>query len=81
MNASTSLYSVNDPLHDPEQVERATGKAVDARYRHHVAGGEAAEHAEKFAPVGPGARGLLAVDVPAAASGGAELLRLLRVCP
>jgi phosphonate transport system substrate-binding protein len=42
-------------------------KAVDPRHRHHVAGGQPGEHAEKLAPVGPRARHLLAVDVPAAA--------------
>jgi len=67
---------VYDTLDDAEQVEGAAGEAVDARHRHHVTGGEAAEQAEKFAPVGPRARGLLAVDVPATASGGAELLKL-----
>ena len=51
-------------------------KAVDPRHRHYVAGAELAEHAEKLAPVRARARGLLAVDVPAAASGGAKLLKL-----
>ena len=49
---------------------------VDPRHRHHVAGAELAEHPVKLAPVGPRARHLLAVDVPAAASGGAKLLKL-----
>ena len=40
--------------------------------RHHVAGGEAVEHPEKLAPVAVRARHLLAVDIAAAASGGAS---------
>ena len=39
-------------------------------------GARRVEHPEKLAPVGPRARHLLAVDVPAAASGGAKLLKL-----
>ncbi len=39
-------------------------------------GAEAVEHAEKLAPVGPRAGHLLAVDVPAGASGGAKLVKL-----
>jgi hypothetical protein len=35
-----------------------------------------AEHFEKLAPFGPRAGHFLAVDVPAAASGGAKLLKL-----
>jgi hypothetical protein len=41
-----------------------------------VAGGQLVEHAVKLAPVGSRARHLLTVDVPAAASGGAQLLKL-----
>lgn len=67
---------VHDPLDDLEQVEGAAGEAIDARHRHHVAGGQAVEHTKQFAPVGARARHLLAVDVSAAASGGAELVEL-----
>jgi hypothetical protein len=67
---------VRDALDDGEQVEGAAGEAVDPRHRHHVAGGELAEHPVKLAPVGPRARYLLAVDVSAGASGGAKLLKL-----
>ena len=67
---------VHDTLDHGEQVEGAARQPVDARHRHHVAGGEAVEHAEKLAPVGPRARHLLPVDVPAAASGGVKLLQL-----
>ena len=48
-----------------------------ARHGHHVAGGKTVEHAEKFAPVRPGARYFLAVDVPAAASGRTQLFKLV----
>jgi hypothetical protein len=41
-----------------------------------VARGQLAEHPVKLVPVGPRAGRLLAVDVPAAASGGATLLML-----
>jgi hypothetical protein len=67
---------VNDALDDPEQVKGATDKAVDSRDRHRAAAGQLAEHPVKRAPVGPCARHLLAVDVPAAASSGAELVKL-----
>jgi hypothetical protein len=49
---------------------------VDPGHRHHVAGGQLAEHPVKLAPVGPRTRHLLAVDVSAGASGGAKLLKL-----
>jgi hypothetical protein len=42
----------------------------------HVTGGEGLQHFEKLAPVGPRARHLLAIDIPAAASGGAKLVKL-----
>ena len=64
-------------LTDGEEVEGAAGQAVDARHRHHVAGGKTVEHAEKFAPVRPGARYVLAVDVPAAASVRTQLFKLV----
>jgi hypothetical protein len=67
---------VHDALDDLEQVEGAAGEAVNPRHRHHVAGGKAVEHAEKLAPVGACAGHLLAVDVAAAASGGAKLVKL-----
>jgi hypothetical protein len=38
--------------------------------------GQLAEHPVKLAPVGPRARHLLPVDIPAAASGRAKLLKL-----
>src|SRR5205807_10428721 len=65
-----------DALDDGEQVEGAAGQPVNPCHRHHVAGGQLAEHPVKLAPVGPRARHLLAIDVPAAASGGAKLLKL-----
>jgi hypothetical protein len=67
---------VHDPLDHAEQVKRAARKPVDPRHRHHVAGGQLVEHAQKLAPVGPSARHLFPIDVPAAASGGAKLLKL-----
>jgi hypothetical protein len=39
-------------------------------------GGQALEHARKLAPVGASPCHLLAVDVPSAAAGGAQLFRL-----
>jgi hypothetical protein len=42
---------VHDALDDAEQVEGAARQPVDARDRHHVAGGQLAEHAVKLAPV------------------------------
>jgi hypothetical protein len=63
-------------LTDAKQIEGAVGDAVNARHRHHVAGGELAEQPGKLAPVGQRARQLLAVDVPVAASGGAQMLKL-----
>jgi hypothetical protein len=63
-------------LDDAEQVEGAAGEAVDPRHRHHVAGSQLAEHPVKLAPVGSRTCRLLAVDVPAAASGGSKLLKL-----
>jgi hypothetical protein len=45
--------------------------------RHHVAGGQLAEHPVKLAAVGPRAGHLRAVDIAAAASGGAKLLKWL----
>jgi hypothetical protein len=51
-------------------------EAVDPRHRHHVAGGQLAEHPVKPAAVGPRAGRLLAVDVPARAPGLAKLLKL-----
>jgi len=54
----------------------AARQPVNPRHRHDVAGGELAEHPVKLATVGPRARHLIAIDVPAAASGGAKLLKL-----
>jgi hypothetical protein len=67
---------VHNALDDAEQVEGAARKPVDPRHRHHVSGGEAAQHPQKLAPVGPRAGHLFPVDVPAAAPGGPELLKL-----
>jgi hypothetical protein len=67
---------IHDTLDDGEQVERAARQPANARHCHHVAGGEAVEHTEKLAPVGSRACHLLAVDVPAAASGSAKLVKL-----
>src|SRR5438270_3375507 len=55
---------VHDALHDPEQVEGAAREAVNPRHRHHVAGGQLAEHPVKLAAVDVRARHLLAIDVP-----------------
>ena len=60
----------------PNRVKGVARQPVDPCHRHHVAGGQPAEHPVKLAPVGPHARRLLSVDVPAAASGGAKLLKL-----
>ena len=46
-----------------EQVEGRAGEPVDPRHRHHVAGGEGLQHFQKFAPVGPRARHLLAENL------------------
>jgi hypothetical protein len=67
---------VHDALDDGEQVEGAAGEAVNPRHHHYVAGGQLAEHPVKLAPVGPPAGHFFAVDVPAAASGGAKLFKL-----
>ena len=62
---------IHDTLDDTEEVKGAARQPIDARHHHHVTGGEVVEHAEKLAR-----RHLFAVDVPAAASGGAELVEL-----
>jgi len=67
---------VHDALDDTEQVESAASEAVDPRHRHHVAGGQLAEHPVKFAPVEARSGHLLALDVAAAASGLTKLLKL-----
>ena len=67
---------VHDLLDDGEQIKGAARQPVDARYCHHVAGGQLAEHPVKLAPVGPRARHLFAVDVSARASNLAKLLKL-----
>jgi hypothetical protein len=67
---------VDDALDDAEQIKGAASEAVDPRHRHHVAGGELAEHPVKLAPVGARARHLLAEDVAAGASGLAKLPKL-----
>jgi hypothetical protein len=69
-------FTIRLAIDDGEQIERAARQPVDARHRHYVARGEAVEHAGKLGPVGPRARHLLAVDVPAAASGSAKLVKL-----
>jgi hypothetical protein len=67
---------VRDALDDGEEIEGAASEAVDPCHRHHVAGGELAEHPVTLAPVGSCARHLFPVDVPAGASGLAKLLKL-----
>jgi hypothetical protein len=67
---------MGDALDDGEQIEGAPREAVNPGHRHHVAGGQFAEHPVKLAPVGARARHLLAVDVPAGASGLAKFVKL-----
>ena len=67
---------VHDALDDAEQVEGAARQPIDPRDRHHVAGCEPVEHFEKLSAVTVRAGHLLAVNVPAAASGIAKLLKL-----
>jgi hypothetical protein len=67
---------VHDLLDDGEQVKGTAREAVNPRHRYHVAGGQLAEHTEKLAAVAVRAGHLLAIDVPAAASGGAKLVKL-----
>jgi hypothetical protein len=62
----------------PNRVEGAAGQAVNPCHRHHVAGGQLAEHPVKLTPVGPRACHLLAVYIPAAASRRPKLLKLRR---
>ena len=64
----------HDGLNNAEQVEGAAAR--EAASRSHVAGGQFVEHPVKLAPVWPRARHLLPVNIPAAASGGAELVGL-----
>jgi hypothetical protein len=52
---------VHDLLDDGEQIKGAAREAVNACHRHHVAGGEGVEHAEKLAPVAVRACHLLPV--------------------
>ena len=54
---------VRDALDDGKEVEGAARQPVDARHRHHVAGGEGGEHFEEFAPVVVRPRHLLAVNL------------------
>jgi hypothetical protein len=67
---------VHDALDGTEQVKGAARQPVNPRHRRHVAGGQLAKHSVKLALVGPRAGRLLAIDIPAAASGGAKLLKL-----
>jgi hypothetical protein len=60
---------VHDALDDAKQVEGAAREPVNPCHRHYVAGSQLAEHPVKLAPVGLRACHLLAIDVPAAASG------------
>jgi hypothetical protein len=53
-------------LHDGTHIEGRACEAIDARNRHHVAGGEVAEHFQKLAPVAVCAGHLLAVNLGAA---------------
>ena len=66
----------HDALDDAKEVEGAARKSVNPRHRHHIAGGQPAEHPVKLAPVCPRTGHLLLVDVPAVASGLAKLLKL-----
>jgi len=54
---------VRDALDDGKEVEGAARQPVDARHRHHVAGGEGLEQFEKLAAVAVRARHLLAVNL------------------
>ena len=67
---------VHDALDDAEQVKGAAGQPIDARHRHHIAGGRLAEHPVKLPPVGARARHLLAGDIPVAASRHPKLIEL-----
>ena len=60
---------VSHPVSLPYFSEGATRQPVDPRHRHHVARRQLAEHPVKLASVRSRAGHLLAVDVPAAASG------------
>ena len=60
---------VHDALDDAEQVKGAACQPINPCHRHHVAGGQLAEHPVKLAAVGPRAGRLLAVDVAAAETG------------
>jgi hypothetical protein len=64
----------HDLLDDGEQVKGAEGQPVNPCHRHHVAGGEGVEHAEKPAPVAVRACHLLAINLRTACS--AQLLKL-----
>jgi hypothetical protein len=73
---------IDDALDDGEQVKGAARQPINARHRHHIAGGQLAEHFVKLAPVGPRARHLLAVDLAAGASRRPNCSSWLsRVCP
>jgi hypothetical protein len=73
---------IQDALGDPEQVERAARKPVNPRHLDHVVGGEAVERPEKLALISARTRYCLAIDVQAAALGGAQLLKLVvEGCP
>jgi hypothetical protein len=57
-------------------------RSVDPRHRHHVAGGQLVEHAEKLAPVWPRTRYLFPVDVRLLHSAARSCSSWLsRVCP
>ncbi len=54
--------SIHDAFNDGEKVEGRAGEAVYSRHRHHFAGSETIQHAQKLTPIGLRADGLLAVD-------------------
>ena len=65
---------IRDLLDDGEQVEGRARQAVDARHRHHVAGGELLEHLLQLLPVGPRPGRLLPMNPHA--PGRLQLLKL-----
>src|SRR6516162_8034973 len=74
---SAEFYAVSHPSWNFRKVQLGRSSTVKRRcHRHHVAGGQLAEHAEKLAAVAVHTGHLLAVDVPAGASGGTKLVKL-----
>ena len=71
------LDRVYDLPDDGEQVEGRAGEAVNARYRHHFAGGDGFQQLQQFTPVGSRARHLLAENPRTPL--GVQLLKLERL--